>query len=269
MNMKKINALKNLVFLIIVLISMGCVTNVRNEKRMLVYTRNGEGYIHDNIENSVIALKNLGAENDILVDVSDDPAVFIQENLEKYSCVVFSNTNNDVFDTDAQKVAFMRYIQAGGGFVGIHSACGTERNWPWFIRMLGGTFEVHAVYQEFNVHITDPDHPSTSHLPDPWVLEDECYFLKDMNPNIHVLIRHDLNTIEDNRKESFIEKFGMDFPGAWYQEFEGGRSWYTSYGHDKEDYFDPVFMEHIRGGIVYAIGENKRLDYSNSTATQP
>ena len=215
------------------------------------------------------ALQKLGSENSILVDVSDDPVVFSQENLEKYSCVVFSNTNNDVFDTDTQKVAFMRYIQAGGGFVGIHSACGTERNWPWFIRMLGGTFEVHAVYQEFDVHVADTDHPSTKHLPDPWKREDECYFLKDMNPDIHVLIRHDLNTIEDERKEFFLEEFGLDFPGAWYHEFEGGRSWFTSYGHNKEDYYDPVFMDHILGGISYAIGDNKKLDYRKAFATHP
>src|SRR5690606_40481805 len=52
------------------------------------------------------------------VDATDDPTVFTDENLKKYDALVFSNTNNDVFDTDAQRVALMRYIQAGGGFVG-------------------------------------------------------------------------------------------------------------------------------------------------------
>jgi type 1 glutamine amidotransferase len=259
----------NTAIALLIAMNLGCTSGTRSEKRMLVYTRNGEGYVHDNIENSVKALQKLGTENDILVDVSDDPAVFKQQNLEQYSCIVFSNTNNDVFDTDSQKVAFMRYIQAGGGFVGIHSACGTERNWPWFIRLLGGTFEVHAVYQEFYVDIVDPGHPSTRHLPDPWLREDECYFLKDMNPDIHVLIRHDLSTIEDERKEFFVEEYGMDFPGAWYHEFEGGRSWFTSYGHKKEDYDDPLFMDHILGGIIYAMGDNKKLDYSKATATKP
>ncbi len=246
-----------------------CDKGVRSEKRILVYTKNGEGYVHDNIENCVTAILKLGDENGFLVDVSDDPAVFSQENLEPYGCIVFANTNNDVFDTDEQKVAFMRYIQAGGGFAGIHSACGTERNWPWFIRMLGGSFEVHAGFQKFEADVIDKDHPSTRELPDRWVRTDECYFLKNMNPDIHVLIRHDLNTIEDKRLDDFVEKFGWDFPGAWYHEFEGGRSWFTSYGHDKEDYKDPVLMAHILGGIVYAIGENKKPDYSKSTAIRP
>jgi len=58
--------------------------------------------------------------------------VFTEENLKQYDALIFSNTNNKVFDTDAQKLALMRYTEAGGGFVGIHSACATERDWHWF-----------------------------------------------------------------------------------------------------------------------------------------
>ena len=246
-----------------------CETGIRKEKRVLVYTRNGEGYVHDNIAANVKAIQQLGDENGFLVNVSDNPEVFTENTLSAYSCIVFANTNNDVFDTDDQKVAFMRYIQAGGGFAGIHSACGTERNWPWFIKLVGGTFIVHAAYQEFAVNIIDHNHPSTKELPERWIREDECYFVKNMNPSIHVLITHDLNTIEDERKETFPDLFGNDFPGAWYHEYDGGRSWYTSYGHNPEDYSDPLFLKHILGGIIYAIGENRELDYSKASAVKP
>ena len=248
---------------------ISCSNVHRESKHVLVYTKNGEGYVHDNIRNNVLAIQDLGKENGFSVEVSENPEIFNRDQLESYSCIVFANTNNDVFDTDEQKLAFMHYIQAGGGFVGIHSASGTERNWKWFIGLLGGTFEVHAVYQEFTTHVVDNTHPSTRHLPEVWTREDECYFLKEMNPDIHVLIRHDLNSIEDGRKDFFLEEFGEDFPGAWYHEYDGGRSWYTSYGHNKEDYKDPNMRAHILGGIIYAIGENKKLDYRKATAIQP
>ena len=105
--------------------------------RVLVYTKNGKGYVHDNIPNSVEAIKALGKEHGFSVDVSDDPAIFAESNLKKYSALIFCNTNNVVFDTDSQRVALMRYIQAGGGFAAIHSASGTERGWKWFKQMLG------------------------------------------------------------------------------------------------------------------------------------
>jgi hypothetical protein len=69
----------------------------------------------------------------------------------QYTLLLFPSTNNDVFDTDAQRLAFRRYIEAGGGFVGLHSVLGTERNWKWFKHMLGGTFSWHAKFQPFSV----------------------------------------------------------------------------------------------------------------------
>ena len=37
---------------------------------------------------------------------------------------------------DAAKTALRQYIRAGGGFVGIHNAFGTEYNWPWYEGLL-------------------------------------------------------------------------------------------------------------------------------------
>src|SRR5207249_1150232 len=73
------------------------------ENRVLVYTKNqiGKGlYVHDNIPASIEAIKKLGAENDFAVDASDDPAVFADANLKRYKALVFSNTNNEIFDND-------------------------------------------------------------------------------------------------------------------------------------------------------------------------
>src|SRR3546814_13638603 len=98
---------------------------------VLLYTKNGKGFVHDNIPNSIEAIKALAAQNGFKLDVSEDPGVFTDENLKRYDALIFSNTNHDVFDTDATKVAFMRFFQAGGGFVAIPSASGTDRSWKW------------------------------------------------------------------------------------------------------------------------------------------
>ena len=64
--------------------------------RVLVYTKNGKGYVHDNIAASVICIQELAAANKFMVDVSDDPSVFNETNLKKYNLLIFSSTNNDV-----------------------------------------------------------------------------------------------------------------------------------------------------------------------------
>lgn len=238
--------------------------------KILVYTKNGEGYVHDNIENSVQALKALGERLGFAVDASNDPAVFTDDNLQQYDALVFSNTNNNVFDTDAQRVALMRYIQAGGGFVGIHSASGTERQWKWFKQLLGATFYWHDRFQPFTVNVVDPGHPSVRHLPRKWIRAqgDEFYYLKQLNVNLHVVAVNDATTLqgEDPRR---LDTFGDVFPSVWCQEFDGGRSWYTSLGHSKEDYLDEAFRQHILGGIEWVVSGNRTRDYRKAYATSP
>ncbi len=234
--------------------------------RVLVYTKNGAGYVHDNIPASIEAIKDLGREHRFAVDASDDPAVFTDDNLKKYSALVFSNTNNVVFDTDAQRVALMRYVQAGGGFAAIHSASGTERAWSWFAALLGGRFSRHPPFQKFGVLVLDRTHPSLAHLPERWEREDECYYLVRMNVNMRVLAVNDLNSVKDPKEKPTT--FGDVFPSVWYQEFDGGRQWYTSLGHNKEDYGRPEFRRHILGGIQSVI-RNAPLDYRRAYARSP
>ena len=226
-------------------------------KKILLYTKNGEGYVHDNIPASIEAIKKLGKENGFEVVASEDPALFTDENLRQYDALVFSNTNNEVFDTKAQEEAFQRYIQNGGGFVGIHSASGSERDWPWFWKMLGGKFLRHPPRQDFDVHVLDRDHPSTSFLPELWkIKDDECYYLNHLNPDIHVLLAADMTTVEDEKKEEYPGVvFGDTFPLAWCHEFDGGRQWYTALGHRSEHYSDPQFMQHILGGIAWVVSD--------------
>ncbi len=234
--------------------------------RVLVYTKNGKGYVHDNIAASIEAIRALAKEHRFAVEVSDDPAVFADDTLKNYAALVFSNTNNVVFDTDAQRVALMRYVQAGGGFAAIHSASGSERTWKWFAGLLGGTFSRHAPIQRFGVRILDRTHPSVAHLPQRWERDDECYYLVRMNVNMRILAVNDLTTIKDSNETPTV--FGDVFPSVWYHEFDGGRQWYTSLGHRTEDYAHPEFRRHLLGGIQSVIREAP-LDYTRAYATSP
>ncbi len=254
-----------LLVIIIFISSVSCIA--QSDKKVLVFTKNGEGYVHDNIAASVDGILKLAKENNFAVDVSDDPAVFSEDNLKQYDALVFSNTNNEVFDTDEQKIAFIRYVEAGGGFAGIHSVCGTERDWPWFWKVVGGKFVRHPPYQEFTIKIIDPNHPSTSFFKTDWIKEDECYYLNELNPDIHVLLAADLTTVEDDQKDKYPGRtFGDTFPLAWCQEFSGGRQWYTALGHSKEDYSDPMFLKHLHGGIIWVM-ENGKPDFTKATST--
>lgn len=230
------------------------------ERRILVYTKNQVGpglYVHDNIAASVAAIRKLGLEHNIAVEVSDDSRMFNDENLKKFKVLVFDNTNNEIFDDELQKAAFQRFIRGGGGFVGIHSACGSMRGWPWFASMLGGRFKRHPTLQPFTIKVKDANDPATAHLPESFQWTDEFYFLEQMPDDLHVLLTGDLTTLVDKDKATFADKrFGNELPLTWRHEFDGGREWYTALGHKPESYSDPRLNKLILGGILWAMGES-------------
>ena len=247
-------------FLLALLLPAVAAVGRSADGKILVYTRNfvtnGKGYVHDNIQSCVAAIRKMGAENGFAVDVSDDPKVFTGENLKQYKALVFANSNNEAFADDAQREAFKRYIQAGGGFAGIHSASGSERNWPYYWAVLGGKFLRHPKFQPFTVRVTDPNHPATKDLPATFEWTDECYYHDHLNPGIHVLLATDPAKLDDPNKAEYPGgRFGDSLPLAWTQNFDGGREFYTALGHAKEYYSNPLLYQHILGGILWAMGE--------------
>jgi len=231
------------------------------DKKVLVYTRNftpdGKGYVHDNIATSIATIRKMGAENQFSVDASDDPKVFTDANLKLYAALIFSNSNNEAFENDAQRDAFQRYIRAGGGFVGIHSASGSERAWPYFWSVLGGKFVRHPKQQPFTVRVVDPKHPATKQLPATFEWTDECYYTDNLNPDLKPLLVTDPAKLDDPQKATYPgDRFGNALPLAWYHTFDGGREFYTSLGHNIKDYSNPILYNQILGGILWAMGKN-------------
>lgn len=240
--------------------------------KVLVYTKNGKGYVHDNIPSAVAAIQKLGTENGFKVDTSSSASVMTADNLKQYTMLIFPSTNNDVFDTDAQRLVFRHYIEAGGGFVGIHSVTGTERNWKWFKSMIGGTFAWHAKFQKFKVKVLDAAHPSMKGLPKEWEKEDEFYFAKELYPGTKAILALDITSLDttDTAQRALILRnagaFSELYPGAWTHDFDGGHTWFTTLGHNKNDYADPLYVKHILAGIQFIATRVEKLDYSKAYA---
>jgi type 1 glutamine amidotransferase len=228
------------------------------DKRILVYTHNGKGYVHDNIQTSVDTIKKMGAENGFAVDATDDPNFFADATLKQYQALVFANTNNEAFLSDSQREAFKHYIESGGGFVGLHSASGSERDWPYFWSVLGGKFVRHPHQQVFLVRVKEADFPATQKLPGTFEWKDECYLIDHLNPDIHVLLVTDYTKLDDPDKAKHPdETFGDPLPLSWYHQFDGGREYYLALGHNKDDYSNPLLYNQILGGILWAMGEEQ------------
>src|SRR5919205_2094022 len=147
---------------------------------VLVFTKTA-GFHHASIPAGVSAIKKLGLENNFNVDTTSNADWIQEDSLKKYAAVVFLSTTGDILN-NYQEADFQRYIQSGGGFVGIHAAADAEYDWGWYGRLVGGYFLSHpGINDTFpNVqpgllNVADKNNSATSFLPDPWKRRDEFY----------------------------------------------------------------------------------------------
>ena len=215
---------------------------------VLVFSKTA-GFRHDAIPAGIAAIEQLGAENGFTVDATEDGAAFTDANLANYRAVIWLSTTGDVLDPD-QQAAFERYIQAGGGYAGIHAASDTEYSWSWYGDLVGAYFASHPANQQATVKVEDHAHPSTTGLPERWSRFDEWYnFQSNPRGDVHVLA-----SLDETSYTPGAGAMGQDHPTAWCQDFDGGRAWYTGGGHTQESYAEPEFLAHLLGGIQTAAG---------------
>lgn len=241
--------------------------------KMLVYTYTA-GFRHDSIPTAIQTIRDLGSANDFTVDATEDATAFNDANLAQYDVVAFVSTTGDILN-DEQQAAFERWMQAGGGFVGVHSASDTEYDWPFYAELIGAYFNNHPVFplgaeggpgvQPGEFHSEAPDHPAVAHLPQPWTTSDEFYSFKS-NPRGHVRVLLTINEDSYNQypntsnlptSPSFpLGESGQmgDHPMSWCHDNSGGRAWYTALGHSEHMYQQLEYLQHLLNGILVVAG---------------
>jgi len=217
-----------------------------SEQKILVFAKTN-GYHHESIADGLVAIQKMGKENHFGVDTTTDSLKLSDANLQQYKVIVFLSTTGKVLGAE-QETALQNFIRKGGGFVGIHAAADCEYNWPWYGKLVGGYFKSHPKQQNAKLLVVNKNHISTRHLPDEWVRWDEWYNYKDLNPDVTVLIKIDESSYTGGENNG-------NHPMAWYHDYEGGKAFYTEMGHTKESFAEPLYLQHVLGGIKWAMGE--------------
>ncbi len=239
--------------------------------RVLVYSHTA-GFRHASIPLGIQTIEQLGAENGFAVEASEDPAVFTDRNLRRFTAVVFLNTTGSVM-SPAGRRALRRFVLAGGGWVGVHSAADTEYDWPFYERLLAGAyFLAHPLEQPGVVVRESARHISTAHLPKRWQIPVEEFYSFKANPRdrSRVLLSIDESTYEQDPNTTHLpsQEFpngyepvsGVmgDHPMSWQHRVGEGLSWYTALGHEVNMYLDPSYRQHLLGGILTATRHGRR-----------
>ena len=188
---------------------------------------------------------------------TENGAAFTPAILKQFDAVIWNNISGDGL-TLKQRKAFQNYMQAGGGFVGIHGSAGDPVYfWDWYAdTLIGARFAGHPMapqFQDAKVDIDDAAHPIAQGLPASWVMNEEWYSFKN-NP------RATGSRIIATLDESTYKQVGMgdqklqmgDHPIVWTRAVGKGRVFYSAIGHRPERYGDPVYVQMLEQGIDWA-----------------
>ncbi len=159
--------------------------------------------------------------------------------------------HNECF-ADTKDLAYVRKItaahKAGKPAVVIHCAMHTYRamaedDWREF---LGVTSRRHDHQSNYAVKVLAANHPALRNFPADWKTPmDELYVIDKIWPNTKALAT------------SKSEKDGNNYPVIWTNDYHGARVFGTTYGHSNATWQDPVFIELVSRGLLWASGREK------------
>ncbi len=224
---------------------LGSVRDASADARLLVFSKT-TGFRHDSIPTAIAALEVLAPEHAWTITATEDAAVFTDGTLDTIDVAVFMMNTGDILDT-AQQDGLQAFVEAGHGFVALHSVTNAEEEWPWFETLLGTRFADHPAQQDAIVHVADPTHPACVGLPEPWPRFDEWYnFTSNPSRDVDVLLWLDETSYTGGT-------MGRQHPIAWTHVVSGARVFYTAGGHTHEAWADAAWLGHVAGGIEWVI----------------
>jgi uncharacterized protein len=188
---------------------------------------------------------------------TENGAVFRPDLLARFDVVVFNNTSGDVFSA-AQQAAFRQWLEAGGGYVGLHAAGdSSHKEWGWYTgSLIGALFTQHTMSPQFqtaSVTVEDKAHPVTAGLPQTWRRIEEWYSFE-KSPRAKgagVLLTVDESTY--NPVGMFGKDLRMgDHPAAWKRCMGKGRVFYTVFGHRAEAFAEPETKRLLNNALGWA-----------------
>ncbi len=189
-----------------------------------------------------------GPENQrFTITATDNAAVFTNEkSLGKFNAVVFLTGGGDVLDAE-QELGLEAYMEAGGGFVGLHDAARTEPYSDWFTGLIGARPATGsgATAQRATVEVGDRQHPANTGLPLEWKRPDKWFNWKE-NPSGKV---HTIARVRESTYTPGTGANGWDHPVSWCRDYDGGRSFYTAMGGTADAYSETDFRSHLRGAL--------------------
>jgi len=152
-----------------------------------------------------------------------------------------------------QRAAILDRVRAGTlSILSIHSATDSCYGWDDYGKLVGARFDGHPWTQTFTADVLDAAHPACAHLGNAWTWHDEVYQFRDLRDDAQVLLRVRDGELDLSAPGARPPEFG--YPLAWCFREGKGLVFSTSLGHFPGAWETPAYLQHLSGGLGWALG---------------
>ncbi|MHC4742713.1 MAG: family 16 glycoside hydrolase [Planctomycetota bacterium] len=188
------------------------------------------------------------------IKLKDDSEIFEDISGWDYDVIVMYNMTQKI--SKKRQDNFKELLDRGIGFVSLHHNMGAFQNWPEFLKIAGGKYQLQAIKEgkmeirkstykhdiDLEVKVVDKKHPVTRGLKD-FKIHDEGYKYCRFEKDNHVLLTTDHPD--------------CDKTVAWISKYKDAKICGIMLGHDGKAYANPAFRKLLSQAILWTGGRLK------------
>jgi hypothetical protein len=215
----------------------------------------GPAGVHGVLDQAAVGVAQAAEINGLRARRVDDVRALSDADLESVRALALFTIGETPW-SDAQRAIILERLRANAlAVVPIHSATDSCYGWADYGRVVGARFDGHPWTQRVALDVLEPEHPATRHLGVEWSWLDEVYQFRELRPDARILLR-----VRDGQLDlgaPGAKEPAHGFPLSWCFREGDGRVFSTSLGHFPGAWESPAYLQHLTGGVAWALGEGE------------
>ena len=232
---------------------------------ILLFSKTNDWRHNSGIAGGDYFFTDLADEQGRNVFITNNGAVFNDEDIQRFKLVIFNNASGDILN-EAQQSAFQKWYESGGNVISLHGG-NTIENWPWFNQNIRGpAFIGHIAEPQFQVaklETLNAQHPVMKGVPREWKHSEEWYSFDGvpqsygMTPlvGLHETSYSPYNFAYGDVSDLRMGYYPIEHPVIWTHCHKKGRSFYSALGHRHDVYDNEIYAKILRNAYDWMMRE--------------
>jgi type 1 glutamine amidotransferase len=217
--------------------------------------RTGPAGVHGVLGQAAVGVAQAAEMNGLRARRVDDVRDLDDRDLESARALALFTIGETPWSESQRAIILDRLRADALAVVPIHSATDSCYGWDDYGRVVGARFDGHPWTQTVGLEVVETDHPATRHLGAAWTWLDEVYQFRDLREDARILLRVLDGQLDSGAAGAKQPAYG--FPLSWCFTEGEGRVFSTSLGHFPGAWESPTYLQHLTGGLGWALGEGE------------